>query len=316
MIEQRRYGHLSVLKGLWAIIINWNNAPDTCKAIESLELSSVIPEKIIVVDNGSTDDSVAHLSAEFPSLEIFKVDHNVGFAHANNIILQAFLADTSSKYALLLNNDAEVDKHTLQGLLDALKEHNDFACASPLIEVASTGLIWFSGGQIDWWRGCGKHELFHQDPEKLPLGKRPFKTQFITGCVLLLSRQVLETVGYLDQRFFMYGEDVDFSLRLTKSKIPMLICPGVKAKHKVASSSDMQQSGFIYYHMLRNRLLNARKHARGLHLIQFLTFYPIQWLTKAVLLYTRGQRIQARSIIAGMCDGLTQHYSQQAYTKQ
>lgn len=287
---------------IFVLIVNWNGKEDTLACLESLEASEGEIGRVVVVDNGSTDGSVEAINRHFPQVALIENQRNLGFGAANDVGMCLFLQEERCHYLLLLNNDTLVAPSALRVLASALSEEG-VGAAVPKIYYADGQRLWYAGGRIDWKQGSANHYGFgRRDEERF---NRRGEVTFATGCALLLKRETLEKVGLFDERYFMFGEDVDLSIRLAKAGYRILYLPEAVVWHKVGGSVARKGEGFIYYHMTRNRLLTMSKHARWREWLPFLFYFPLLWGWKAFFFLIRGRPQVARAMIGGAVDFAT-----------
>lgn len=246
------------------IILNWNGAPDTMACLDSLEKAEG-EFFVIVVDNGSHDDSVARLEAYAThsplDLTILPQHSNLGFAKGSNVGI-AYAMERHPSSLMLLNNDTEVTQNFLEKLVS-------FHASNPNYKVLTPKINFFGDKQRIW--NCGGHIRFgfrsycyanenDADVKESDLG-RYIPITFITGCALWFTPDVLDANGkLLTERFFFGEEDFEFSLRLQQEKVPMACVTQSLIYHKVgASAGQMNHTGKLYLHLL-NRYIDISLH--------------------------------------------------------
>ena len=195
----------------------------------------------------------------FPGVEVLELGRNLGFAAGMNAGIRHALA-AGAEQVLLLNNDTIVD----QLMVERLVAHTfgDVGLVAPLIFYASQpDLIWSAGGLCSRWTLEQTHTLRGQrDRADWPV---VIERDFVPGCAMLLSRSALESVGLFDERFFMYYEDSDLCLRIRRAGFRVLLVPGARMWHKVATSSGGADSPGERYGMAKGSVLFFRKHVHG-----------------------------------------------------
>ena len=258
------------------IIVNWNRKDDTLECLSALSKCSLskIEAQIIVIDNASTDGSIEAIRAfdikDF-DLKLIKNQKNLGFAKPNN---QGILAAKvwGADFILLVNNDLLVSENLIEKLVSVAKEHPRVGAISPKIyfskgfefhkdryKKTEVGrVIWYAGGDIDWDNVIGSnHGVDDVDEGQY---EKTLETDFATGACMLLRAEALKQVGILDEKYFMYLEDGDISVRLKKHGWGVLYTPKAHAWHKVAQSSGIG-SELNDYFITRNRLYFGLKYA-------------------------------------------------------
>ena len=239
------------------VISNYNGWQDTVQCLQSLQKQTFTDFEIILLDDASTNDSVAQLRAHLPQNTVFlPQSQNLGFAAANNVGIRRALAD-GCDWVLLLNNDTVAAPDFLQNLL-ANTPAGAVSCPKMLF-MDPPDEIWFAGGTLDRHRCTVTHEGGHAKDGPAYSQKR--QVSFITFCCVLLPRAVIEQVGCLDESLFMYCEDVDYCLRLADAGIPLWYVPQARLWHKAGGTAGGMLS--VYY-ITRNTLaLRCRGRSRA-----------------------------------------------------
>jgi GT2 family glycosyltransferase len=293
------------LKTLAVIVLNWNGLADTRALLPTLSRCRV-PEgwraRVMVVDNGSSDGSAAAISAEFPEVELLALGENRRFAGGNNEGLRRALG-AGADAAMLLNNDTEADPELYARLLLALEQDPLAGAAAPLIYFgAPTDRIWYAGASCSTALGHSAHRgLRARDTGQY---RAVEATGYLTGCCLLATRAAWTKVGLLDERYFIYAEDADWSLRAREAGYRLLFVPGARLWHKVSASSGAQ-SPFKIYHRLRANYSMFARHARGLGRVTWLPCFLAQQAALSAWLVVRGQSRAAAAVPRALWDALT-----------
>lgn len=235
-------------------MLNWNRCDDTLECLASLQKSTYQPLRIIVVDQNSSDESVKRIRSAHPDVCLIELQSNVGFARGVNIGIAQALSD-NAQFFFLLNNDTVVDADAITCLMAELKPGVG-AVGPAIFYYHQPTRIWSIGGGIHPMRleMTGNHGVGDVLPES------PIKQMFISGCALLLPRATIDKVGLLDERFFMYYEDLDYSLRIGQSGLMLLLAPRAHILHKVSVSSGGSESTQERYLMAKSGALYFRKH--------------------------------------------------------
>lgn len=238
------------------IVLNWNGGDDTLACLASLAQIDYPAVTIIVVDNGSRDESVAAIRAYHPTVHLIETGANLGYAGGNNVGLR-YALDQGYDYMLLLNNDTEVAPDFLSKLVAACEQSPNVGAAGPKIYLYDhPTTIWSAGGVIDWRNGGrtamrGLNQLDDGQFEHM------MDVDFAPGCAILIRRQVLLDSGLLEERFGMYYEETEWCVRMARAGWRIVYVPQSHIWHKVRV--DLQEwSPRITYYMVRNRLLFLR----------------------------------------------------------
>lgn len=243
---------------IFAVTLNWNRPDDTIACLDSLAQQSYPNLRALVVDNGSSDDSIARIRAAHPETHLLAHGENSGFARGMNLGIGAALAQ-GAEFIFMLNNDTLLAPNAIAQLVAQMTP--GVALLAPIIYYADAPQrVWSLGGMLNPWlletrenrRG---EEDRGQWPERLDL-------DFVPACGLLAPRAIFETVGLFDERFFMYYEDLDYCLRVRRAGWRIQALTTAKMWHKVSLSSGGSDSPNERYWMARSSALYFRKHAR------------------------------------------------------
>lgn len=216
------------MKSVCTIVLNWNNWQDTNECLVSLRAADYENCTILVVDNGSTNNSVRQIRDRFSDVEILEVKDNVGYAKGNNAAIRMALA-RGAEYLWLLNNDTRVHPQALRALVKKAESDPGIGAVGSAIYHMSEPerLQAWGGGYVSFWQGRSKPFLTRTADNRL---------HFLTGASLLLKRQVIESVGLLDEGFFMYWEDADYCFRLRERGWKLAVADESKVWHKENAS--------------------------------------------------------------------------------
>lgn len=254
------------------IIVNWNLKEDTLECLTSLgnlDLKN-IELQTIVVDNGSTDGSVEAIKKKFPKTNIIVSKKNLGFTGGNNLGIAQALKDKAD-YIWLLNNDTVVGKEALRELIKVFKDNVGIVGSkiyfyegrefhNERYQPGERGkVIWYAGGFIDWQNMYGSH----RGVDAVDIGQfsEPVETDFVTGCSMIVFAKVFEKIGKLDEKFYLYLEDLDFCLRAKRAGFKLVFSPKSIVWHKNAGSSARPGNPLQEYYFTRNRLLIGARYA-------------------------------------------------------
>lgn len=242
------------------VVLNWNGRDDTLACLSSVGKIAYPNFRVIVVDNGSADDSVAAIRAAFPDVEIIETGRNLGFAGGNNVGIRRALAQ-SADYVLLLNNDTEVDPGILSAFVAAAERFPDAGVFSGKIYYhAEPNRIWYAGGQ--WNPKNARFDLVGEGLLDNGINySNTCETGYACGCAFFLPAGRLREIGLLDEDFFLYFEETDWCFRAKAAGHSSNFVPDAKLWHKVSVSFGGEGSPLALYFITRNRLLWARRHA-------------------------------------------------------
>lgn len=286
---------------LFIILLNYNSAEDTIECINSIiEKEIKIEYTIVVVDNYSTDDSTSKLR-NIENIVLIESDKNEGFASGNNLGIK-YAMNNGAKYILLLNNDTIIEENAISNQLKAFEHDKEIGImGSRIMYYYNRDLINYCGGNINWFRGNTKHcrlkEKFNESIPKVEY------TEFITGCSMLIKREVIEKVGYLPEEYFMYYEDLDYCIQTKDKGYKLAVATDSVIYHKVSASSGGDTSPFSIKWMTRNRIFFINKYKSRTKGILTISFFYLTRLIKLVLYYIKGEKQKAKAIIDGIKEG-------------
>jgi len=255
------------------IIVNYNTDTETHQCLTSLRQihSSGFKHQIVIVDNGSRETfALTKKELELP-VEVVRSESNLGFTGGNNLGITYALDKYQSDYVLLLNNDTYVNPTFLREMCSFSHKHPQYGLICPKIYFARGyeyhqiyrpsdrgNVLWYGGGSIDWPNLL----CFHRAVDEVDRGQvdSQLTSDFATGCCVLIKREVLEKIGLFDERYFLYLEDVDLSVRAEAAGYGIGFASQAKVWHKNAGSSGGAGSTLHQYYQTRNRLLFGLMH--------------------------------------------------------
>lgn len=288
----------------WIVLVNFNGLDDTRKCLRSLE-ELADPATVVVVDNASQDDPIPILKMEFPWIDAVRSESNGGWAGGNNLGVRHALAHRAD-WIVLLNNDTTVAPRFVRRLREAATAHPDCGVLGPVIlhmdepdKVQTTGVAF----------NRPDREGFFQPIDVPHDGSKPVSVvpcDIVNGCCLMIRRDVVERIGFVDERFFLVHEESDWCLRAGAATKCGIVTDAL-VWHKGSSSFAREGKKLQRYYDTRNLVRLLRKHrgragSRG------------RWASFRLLLaYARhrhsheiaaGQGESANAVIDGLFDGL------------
>lgn len=256
------------------IILHYKSEFDTRECLESL-LSRHPKDKmlqIIVVANLASESFCFFLKKEYPQIKVIEEPENNGFAKGNNIGIKKAL-ELGSNYLILLNNDTLISQGLIERLVTFAHKNPSTGLVSPKIYFAKGfeyhkdrykeeergKVIWYAGGSFDW-RNIYAH---HRGVDEVDKGQydEVMDTDFTTGCCMLVKRAVVEKIGFLDEKYFLYFEDIDYSIRAKSCGFRIIYYPKAYLWHKNAVSAGPPGSPIHIYYQTRNRLYFGYKYS-------------------------------------------------------
>ena len=261
------------------IILHLKNVPHLVDCVGSLNKITYQNYNIIVVHNGPENkalrDTLSPISQYIA--KIINTEENLGFARGNNIGIRHAL-NYGAEYILLLNDDTEVAPDFLTRLIEIAEMQQDVGMLGPRVFLSDQPQkIWFAGARFDQ-KAC---EIITSGFDQT--GKREdskfVESDYVAGCALLVKKKVIEKIGLLDERFFLYWEDVDWGLKCNKAGLNNLIVTRSHIWHKASASSGGIDSLPRVYHKARSHLYMAKLYApKSLCKLHRKFFRDIIWL--------------------------------------
>jgi len=260
------------MKTMYVVTVTYNTAEDTTAFLHSLKRVKTPDFEIatIVVDNGS--EKVYKLPDGLKNTRLIRSDTNTGFSGGYNIGMKEALKN-GADFILIVNNDTEMDPDMLTNLLQVLESDPKIGMTTPKIYFAKGHefhkdrykpedlgkVFWFAGGYTDWNNVMSVHrgidEVDHGQYDKTE------EIEFASGCCLLFKREVLERVGLLDDRYFLYYEDADLNERVRRDGYKVFYVPSAKLIHINAASTGGAGNVLHDYFLTRNKMLFGMTYA-------------------------------------------------------
>ncbi|GAB3933700.1 glycosyltransferase family 2 protein [Larkinella terrae] len=263
------------------ITINYNQAVVTCQLLESTRRLKYPRFEVIVVDNASVEDPTdLIMSGNYPNVKVVVSPVNLGFSGGNNLGMQ----HASGDYFFFLNNDTEVTPDLLHQLLEPFQTNPKIGITCPKIRYYDHPTVIQYAGYYPlnrytgrtWSIGLGETDRGQHDKSGL--------TNFAHGAAMMASRRAVEIGGAMDESFFLYYEELDWSMQIQRAGFQIYYQASALIYHKESISVGKTNPMKVYYHT-RNRLLFMRRNVSGFPLFFFVLYYFCFALTKAAIVY-------------------------------
>ena len=277
------------------ILVNYNGEKDTCECIKSLKKITYTNYEIIVVDNASQNQE--YVESLLPKDVIFiKSQDNLGFSGGNNLGIH-YAINHGSDYVILLNNDTVVEKEFVIELLKTAQKKDDAGIITgKILYYSKPEYIWYAGGYMNLNRARIHHLHIREKEDTNDICEK--SVSFATGCLMMMSKEVIEKVGVLDDAFFMYAEDAEYCARIRNAGYKIWYNPKAKIFHKVSASSGGAGSKLSQYYRTRNELYLVLHFAN--HKLMGMVWYYVRLIKRLVT----GQ-YSMHYVIAGLSDYYT-----------
>ena len=289
---------MEVEKLLSIITINYNGLKDTCELIDTLPLNDETIE-VIVVDNASTQDEATELEKRYPLIIVIRSDKNLGFAGGNNLGIKA----AHGKYLFFINNDAILPQPSALSLLITRLESSDqIGMVCPKIRFT-----W--GKQPIQYAGYTPLSKITLRNKSIGFGEQdngqydtPHPTPYAHGAAMMVKREIIEKVGMMPECYFLYYEELDWSMMIRRAGYEIWYEPACTIFHKESQTTG-QMSPLKTYFITRNRLLFAQRNAQKDTKYLTYVYLIIVVATKDISFhFLRGKFNLACAVIKGITD--------------
>ena len=276
------------------ITINYNGLKDTCELIDSIPFDGNM--EVIVVDNASTQDEASIISERYPQVKVIRSHQNLGFAGGNNVGIKA----AKGQYILLINNDTYFKEYNIDALINRLESSDKIGIVCPKLRFAwANHPIQFAGytplspitirnqaigfGESDH----GQYDTAHPTP-------------YAHGAAMLVKREAMDKVGLMPECYFLYYEELDWSMMFTRAGYEIWYDPACTVYHKESQTTG-QNSPLRTYYITRNRLLFVKRNYQGI--CKYLSYIYLIGLvaTRDILKYVFQSRLD---LVKAVCRGI------------
>jgi GT2 family glycosyltransferase len=281
------------------VVLNWNKPDETIACLNSLSNLSYPNRKLILVDNGSIDDSIQKFQEFNPNLDLIATRENLGYAEGNNVGIRHALL-SNPEYLFIVNNDVRVAIDVLECLIDEAENNKLAAFLGPKVyHLEQPNIIQSAGVKLDCiWRS-NQRGLDRIDNG---LYTTVEEVDCVIGAAVLVRKDYLDQIGLLDPDYFLYREDIDWCLRAKGLGYQVLFVPSAKVWHRGHEVRESELPRITYY-LSRNSLMLISKHDGGLFrwmmlLLRFL-LTAFSWTIRPKW---RHKRIERNAMIKGITD--------------
>ncbi len=296
------------------IILNWNGLEDTIECLGSLKKITYPNYEVIVVDNGSKENDAQVLEEKFGDyVHLIRNDRNYGYTGGNNIGIRYALDNSSPDYLLILNNDTVVAPDFLGQMVAVAESDASIGIVGPKVyyydfpnRIQSVGVM--TSLRTGQSRVIGKKQI---DTGQFDIQR---EVDYVSGCCLLIKKELIQKVGLFDERYFCYCEESDYCIRAERAGYKTVYVPLAKIWHKKPMQEKLWQgspkgghtAALSYYYWARNKFKFMRKHATKRQYRSFLAYFFGYhfWLTAAVCLLYHRDMGQFVAFYRGVRDGL------------
>ena len=238
------------------ITINYNGLKDTCELIDYIPFNNDL--EVIVVDNASEKDEASLISAKYPQVKVIRSSQNLGFAGGNNLGIKA----AQGKYLFFINNDTIFKEFNVQALIDRLESSPKIAVVCPKIRFSWGNHPIQFAGYTPLSKITVRNQAIGFGEEDHGQYDTPHLTPYAHGAAMLVKREALEKVGLMPECYFLYYEELDWSMMFTRAGFEIWYDPACTVYHKESQATG-QNSPLRTYYIVRNRLLLVKRNWCG-----------------------------------------------------
>ena len=264
------------------ITINYNGLKDTLALIESIPFNDKM--EVIVVDNASENQEAEQISKRFPHVKVIKSDRNLGFAGGNNLGIRA----SKGKYLFLINNDTYFEEFNVLALIDRLNSDPTIGIVCPKIKFAWPPQPIQYAGYTPLSRITIRNQAIGFGEEDHGQYETAHPTPYAHGAAMLIKREAIDKVGLMPECYFLYYEELDWSIMFTRAGYQIWYEPKCTIFHKESQATG-QNSPLRTYYITRNRLLLVKRNYQGL----------TKWLSYSYLIGVVGCRDILHHLLTG-----------------
>ena len=289
------------------IIVNWKQYELTKSCLFSLKKINYNDYQIILIDNESNLKELKVIKNQFDNIITFSNERNLGFTEANNIGIKHAIKN-EFEYVLLINNDTEVEKNFINPLLDSLEKNKNLGAVQPLIlNFVNRKKVWNAGGFLNKFFG---YSYVNKNKELIKNN-----IDWITGCCFFIKVEVIKKIGLLDESFFAYYEDVDWSIKIKNTGFDLAFINSSVIYHHGSKSSQNELSEgtlspFVHYLNIRNHILLLRKNRDIFNFLGVLLFQFFKIISYSIYFILRLRINKLNMVYKGLIDGLNKNIVQ------
>lgn len=240
------------------ITINYNGLEDTCDLIESIPFNNEM--EVIVVDNASTQDEASIIAERYPQVKVIRSKQNLGFAGGNNLGIK----EAKSNYILLINNDTYFKEFNIDSLIERLESSDKIAIVCPKLRFAWGNNPIQYAGYTPLSPITVRNQAIGFGEEDRGQYNTAHPTPYAHGAAMLIKREAIDKVGLMPECYFLYYEELDWSMMFTRAGYEIWYEPACTVYHKESQTTG-QNSPLRTYYITRNRLLLVKRNYKGIN---------------------------------------------------
>jgi GT2 family glycosyltransferase len=284
-----------------AVTVTYNSGVVIDGFMESMLRQTYSTFYLYIIDNVSSDDTLKRIAQyRDPRIRLVVNQENMGFAEGSNQGIRAALADGRDA-VLLINNDTEFEPLLLENLAAGLDQYACDMTAPKILYHDSRQKIWSAGGGFRALKG---YAGFHYGLNQLDCGQfdQPRAVEHAPACCLLIRKQVFDTIGLMDQRYFVYLDDTDFCYRATRAGLTLIYVPSAELLHKASSLTGGSESEFSVRYRTRNQIYFMLKHLGVWRNLFYLPAFQVYQLARLICrrIGWRGFSLREKAFVEGL----------------
>ena len=240
------------------ITVNYNGLKDTCALIESFPFNENM--EVIVIDNASEQDEASKIAQRFPYIKTIRSGKNLGFAGGNNIGIK----EAKGQFLFLINNDTVFKEFNIEPLIKRLESSPNIGIVCPKIRFTWGAKPIQYTGYTPLSKIAVRNQAIGYGEEDKGQYDAPHPTPYAHGAAMLIKREAIEKVGLMPEDYFLYYEELDWSMMFTRAGYNIWYDPACTIYHKESQSTG-QNSPLRTYYITRNRLLLVKRNWQGIY---------------------------------------------------
>ncbi|MFT7668163.1 MAG: GT2 family glycosyltransferase [Planctomycetota bacterium] len=293
---------MSALLELYAVVVNWNGGELNRECLESLRSEGIAADHIVFVDNASVDGSLEDIKSRFPGLLVFQNDSNLGFGEAANQGADLAL-EAGADSVFYVNNDLLLEAGCLAKLTLFMRQHPEVGICGPRVLMRDDpSLVWCAGGILSWRQNLSTLRGFQTKDG--PEFQTELEVDYIPGCSLIATAELLGKIGGYDAAYFAYMEDVDLCLRATKAGFKVVLVGEASTLHKSSAATGGGYNPRRKYMMGVNSIWFLRAHGGPFEWMCFFVFDVLSLPPLFLLGLFNGRANSVAAKARGIFDGL------------
>ncbi len=290
----------------YVVVVHYGDPGITDKCIKSILRQKEYIEELVVSDNSG---NYLPMQGTENLIKVIDNQRNIGYAAAINKGLE-YGRELNAEYYLLLNNDVILEDDFFKNICQEIGNDKLFIASPRIHYLQDKKIIWYNGGYIDYLKFEGVHKDIDRYSSECTIPEIKQEVTFISGAVFIITLDVIEKIGMIDEKYFLYYEDLDFSLTALRNGIKLLYIPQAVAYHNVSSNTKQMDSFLnfkkeIYYYRIRNKLLILSKYGKELYRLSGIFYLSIKILKYFMLFILVGKFSYIKLIFRGIFDAFS-----------